>query len=105
MGVKTMDYSKWDKLQDSDDEKEPQHSASQAVVTSDEDRELQNKLDRWLKVRLQELPDNLFKSGLPRLAEIQRKSLARFIAVSHFEADSTNLMRHRDIMDITRRDA
>lgn len=101
-------YNKWDNLEDSDDEKERGETEAQAkakakvAVATEKDRELQAEVEKWLKQQLRDLPEDL---GLPKLGPSNRATLARFLVVSHFDKDSTNITRHRDIIDIVRRDS
>lgn len=102
------DYSKWDKLEDSDDENQQRDSqnrsktATKTAVVTEEDRELQDSVDRWLRQQILNLPSDLFDSGLAKPSAADRRTLARFLVVNHFEDNSTNIVRHRDIVDIMR---
>lgn len=102
-------YSKWDKIVDSDEEEEEKREAQQFRKPVNEevmekDRQLQETVGNWLRGQLRTLPPELYASGMRQLSDGDVRALARFMVVSHFDDNSTNLTRHRDIIDLARRD-
>lgn len=125
-----MDYSKWDKVVDSDDEEDVKQPAAATLRQSmdAEDRErrltLQEEIGEWLLrqqhyLRKEEHEPQHRSSGLrqhsshlsetPKMVIPYRKMnrdenkvLAMLIAVSDFEEGETNLTRHPELLDLVR---
>lgn len=106
------DYTKWDKMQDSDEEETNPHSRESQA--DDHDKLLQDQAitDQWLRRQM----NNLYRSepGKTRIPELQetakyrrvteqeRKVLAMLIVMSHFDEGSTNLNRHPQLLELFR---
>lgn len=118
------DYSKWDKIVDSDEELEnrQRHYKSAEVEAQEKRTELKDQIDNWLRWQIGKLgrnasdpaTDQLYAS-MPELAakrkkpimprqvtKEEREVLAMLIAVGHFEEGDTNLNRHPQMLDMVR---
>mmetsp|Transcript_102049 Transcript_102049/g.304527 ORF Transcript_102049/g.304527 Transcript_102049/m.304527 type:complete len:292 (-) Transcript_102049:46-921(-) len=111
-------YSKWDKLEVSDDEEEKQTKERQQRLSAQAEEmekyvEVRDEVERWLKRHLTRMRrelgadpscPELHASGIsPRFpSDEERRALAMFIAVVHHEKLKDNLSRHHDIMNIAR---
>lgn len=117
-----MNYSKWDKIADSDEENESKQRKTDSI---EEEklicrREMQAEIDMWLRRQINRLPrDGETSSRKPTMPEYssatkvpptpirqvtkgEREVLAMLIAVSHFEEGQTNLDRHPAMLDLVR---
>mmetsp|Transcript_133771 Transcript_133771/g.416072 ORF Transcript_133771/g.416072 Transcript_133771/m.416072 type:complete len:284 (-) Transcript_133771:23-874(-) len=106
------DYSKWDKLQDSDEEREPK-APPREEEGAEQWREDQELVERWLRKQAAQLyrcetPDRTRPPELEELAPYRKatkdelKVLAMLIVISHFEEGTTNLDRHPLMLDLAR---
>jgi len=108
------DYSKWDKLVDSDEEekeKAARESRSEREEELEKFAELRDEVDRWLKLQVTRLHREE-NTGVPELCvhgieprwvgSEERATLAMFLAVVHFEKYDINVGRHHQIMNIAR---
>lgn len=118
------DYSKWAKLEDSEEENEvrQREEASLKQAKFDTHRDLQGEIDGWLRRALHRLPKDdtpeQLKATMPefsqahthavrpfrKITEKERQALSFFIAVNWFEEGETNLDRHAQILDVIRHD-
>jgi len=120
------DYSKWDKIVDSDEEREKEDLAQKLVNEAREDttekvRDEQLMVEQWLRRNLSVLlkseddakygkrdpyaaPELIQKSQLPfrKPNKEDMKVLAMLMVLSHFEEGQTNLVRHGQILDLCR---
>mmetsp|Transcript_105811 Transcript_105811/g.329896 ORF Transcript_105811/g.329896 Transcript_105811/m.329896 type:complete len:292 (-) Transcript_105811:44-919(-) len=112
------DYSKWDKLDVSDDEEEEREKERKQRLAAKADEmekyvELRDEVDRWMKRHLTRMRrelgadpscPELNASGIqPRFpSDEERRTLSMFVAVAHHEKLKDNLARHHDIMNIAR---
>lgn len=122
-----MNYSKWDNIEDSDDD-EPK--AGPLVLPPPENEELehrrnlQEQLDEWLRRQMYQLKKEEDKNTGPKhirnpelyalhedskklapyrkVTKEERKTLAMLIAVSDFAEGQTNLTRHPQLLDLVR---
>uniref|UniRef100_A0A7S1PK49 Uncharacterized protein n=1 Tax=Alexandrium catenella TaxID=2925 RepID=A0A7S1PK49_ALECA len=112
-------YSKWDKLEVSDDEEDKrQESEKQQRLAAHAEEmgkfvEVRDQVETWLKRHLTRMRrelgadptcPELTAHGTPIRfpSDEERKTLAMFIAVVHHEKLKDNLVRHHDIMNIAR---
>jgi len=117
------DYSKFDRIQDSDDEDEAAQRKAEEKERRRQEKaenerslhsERRGEIDRWLKPRVARLlrsdqpedgppeldsPDSLL---LRHITDEERNTLAMFVAVTHCGRHETNIERHHDIMDLAR---
>lgn len=109
------DYSKWDKLQDSDEEQEINERNAASVQNQDAEWFLreQDLVDQWLRKKISMLPKGKGESERPpeltdqtptfrKVTKEERKVLAMLIVLSHFEEGTTNLDRHPQMLDLVR---
>lgn len=115
------DYAKWDKLEVSDDEDESKKRQRELCTRKPEElrgqAEMLGDVSRWLRKQIKDVDTGIIDEQrrlssdgsrpatvLPRfVTEEERSTLAMFLVVTHFEEDSTNIMRHRQIVDLARR--
>lgn len=111
------DYSKWDKIQDSDDE-DTQRSAEPSESYFNEEQERMRKyqedVDLWLRRTMSSSAREPVRQSMstyskqevsiePRkVTKEERRVLAMLIARSHFEEGETNLGRHAKLLELTR---
>mmetsp|Transcript_57453 Transcript_57453/g.162179 ORF Transcript_57453/g.162179 Transcript_57453/m.162179 type:complete len:292 (-) Transcript_57453:28-903(-) len=111
------DYSKWDKIVDSDDELDKKQADPQVAPVDVEERErevqTQEEVDRWLKrqiakvVRKHEPPPGAppeLDDPVPikQLTPEERRTLARFLVIAHHEKYDINIGKHHDIINVAR---
>lgn len=117
------DYSKWDQIVDSDEEKENRQRKHRSYEddAAEKRRELQAQIDSWLKRQIHKLPrdgDPTTKRLRESMGELssnraeptpvravtkaEREVLSMLIAMSHFEEGDTNLDRHAMMLDLAR---
>lgn len=110
------DYSKWDKIDVSDDDEvdEEQEWRSRSLHDEGQERrrEMQREVDVWMKRQIHKLQKEgegpPRAKGLPaltpwrRVTNDERSTLAMLVAVSHFEEGETNLERHPAMLDLVR---
>lgn len=128
------DYSKWDKLVDSDDEV-GNGAPGQSVI--EEERETlqagQNEMEQWLRRQISRLetdkgsrskkpweqpmdygnnfgsPPEIFEDysdvvPCKKITKEERKTLAMFLVINHFDEGLTNLDRHPQLLEFVRHD-
>ncbi|CAE7293917.1 unnamed protein product [Symbiodinium natans] len=120
------DYSKWEQLEDSEDEKvekAEQEAAAARVEFQEECRAEQAEVERWLR-RYQTLllkaepapgqasqrrdpyaPPELIKNSQQPFRKASRddlRVLSMLMVLSHFEEGGTNLTRHPQLLDLVR---
>jgi hypothetical protein len=107
------DYSKWDKLADSDDEDRGKQEAFSSAYHEEQEeaRKLQEDVDTWLRRSMSKLGRDQDYKRPPELREYvqyrqvtkdERKVLAMLCVLSHFEEGTTNLDRHPQILELCR---
>jgi len=115
------DYSKWDHIVDSSDEekerreRKAQEAKSIEAEEKEKEIELQVEIDRWLKRQVAQVqkdqeakasrPPELTGSAFsPRIVnDEERKVLAMLMVTAHFEVGNTNILKHHDIFELTRK--
>uniref|UniRef100_A0A7S3S512 Uncharacterized protein n=1 Tax=Strombidinopsis acuminata TaxID=141414 RepID=A0A7S3S512_9SPIT len=114
------DYSKWDKIRDSDGEEDDPVSTSLEEENQEQLRGEMERMDMWLRRQIMGLekqaPGRRHRPGQPpelseltqqaapyrKLTKEDRKVLSMLIITSHFEEGTTNLDRHPQMLDLTR---
>merc|ERR1719352_1686336 len=108
------DYSKWDKLEDSEEEERSKEKASSSAYNEDQEeaRKLQEDVDLWLRRSIAKLgrdredfkrPPELREHVQHRqVTKEERKVLAMLCVLSHFEEGTTNLDRHPQMLEMCR---
>mmetsp|Transcript_133679 Transcript_133679/g.250113 ORF Transcript_133679/g.250113 Transcript_133679/m.250113 type:complete len:333 (-) Transcript_133679:40-1038(-) len=117
-----MDYSKWDNVDDSEEEEETRQRQVESSRQEQSEflRELQEAIDRWLRKQISRLPrdghnplgaagrygePDLHKTPPPPMRNVtkaERETLAMLVALSDFEEGETNLDRHPMLLDLVR---
>mmetsp|Transcript_101389 Transcript_101389/g.295388 ORF Transcript_101389/g.295388 Transcript_101389/m.295388 type:complete len:286 (-) Transcript_101389:120-977(-) len=104
------DYSKWDKLQDSDEEQEPKPSP-ELEDEAERCRVEQELVERWLRKEVVQLNKAQEPQRPPELKELapyrkitkeELKVLAMLLVLSHFDEGKTNLDRHPQMLELAR---
>mmetsp|Transcript_12182 Transcript_12182/g.27876 ORF Transcript_12182/g.27876 Transcript_12182/m.27876 type:complete len:281 (-) Transcript_12182:106-948(-) len=107
------DYSKWDKIQDSDEEEESKQRAAESIGNEETERFRQDQemVDQWLRKQAAQLTRGEEPSRPPELKEQapfrkvtkeERKVLSMLIVLSHFDEGKTNLDRHPHLLELVR---
>lgn len=112
-------YSKWDKIVDSDEERDKDQKKEEYLRNESRDGELRVKddVESWLRrqqrniEKSEKLPPTV-AGNVPeeptkqrqyrRLTGEDRKVLAMFIVIGHFEDGGTNLHKHAQMLDMIR---
>jgi len=107
------DYSKWDSLADSDEERESKQRAAETLEADESDRQRQDQeeVEQWLRKQVAQLQRTEEPQRPPELKELmpyrkttkdERKVLAQLLVVSYFEEGKTNLDRHPQMLELAR---
>lgn len=118
-----MNYSKWDAIEDSDEENEKRQARYKSYQNEEHEsrRQQQVEVDSWLRRTISKLPregdpnTKRLRESMPEIGganrapapirmvtKTEREALSMLICLSHFEEGDTNLDRHPLMLDLTR---